>query len=167
MNPMLFLGLLLVVASAAATALLVAYNSSGGPEQTVVLFGQDLATVTPLQAFVSGLVISLVFCVGVWMMTAASKRSRAVRSEYRTARREARDVARERDQLAEELAKERAANTVDQERAADVRTERVVTERTEPEVKPTPQERGRTLAERFRRNRTTETAAVDDTAHTR
>jgi hypothetical protein len=106
---MLILGLLLVVLSAAAAALLVAYNSSGGPEQMIALFGRDLASVNPLEAFVAGIVLTLIFGLGVWMVTAAGRRARAVRSEYRSVRRETRAVAAERDELAEQLAREREA----------------------------------------------------------
>jgi ABC-type nickel/cobalt efflux system permease component RcnA len=108
---MLILGLLLVVLSAAAAALLVAYNSSGGPEQMIVLFGRDLVSVTPMQAFLAGVGLTLIFFLGLWMVVATERRRRAARSQYRDARREARAAARERDELAEQLAKERSAGT--------------------------------------------------------
>jgi septal ring factor EnvC (AmiA/AmiB activator) len=101
---MMILGLLLVLVSAAGTALLISYNHSGGPEQTIVMFGRDWFSVTPLQAFIAGLAIALVFCLGVWMVASTERRRRATRSEYRAVRREARTAARERDQLARELA---------------------------------------------------------------
>jgi heme exporter protein D len=105
---MLILGLVLVVVSAAAGVLLIAYNHSGGPEQTVVLFGRDLAHVTPTQAFIAGMVVALVFCLGVWMVANVSRRRAAIRSDYRAVRREARTAAAERDKLARELERERA-----------------------------------------------------------
>jgi ABC-type nickel/cobalt efflux system permease component RcnA len=108
---MLILGLLLVVLSAAAAALLVAYNSSGGPEQMIVLFGRDLVSVTPLQAFLAGIGLALIFFLGLWMVIATERRRRAARSHYRDARREARAAAKERDELADQLAKERSAGT--------------------------------------------------------
>jgi hypothetical protein len=101
---MLILGLLLVVVSAAGGALLISYNHSGGPEQTIVMFGRDWLSVTPLQAFIAGLVLALVFSLGIWMIAATERRRRAVRSEYREVRREARSAARERDRLARQLA---------------------------------------------------------------
>jgi hypothetical protein len=113
---MLILGLLLVLASAAAVALLVAYNNSGGPEQMIVLFGRDLVSVTPLQAFISGLVAALVFAIGVWMIVSAGRRGRMTRAQYREARREARVAAKERDQLAKQLADR--PDTVERERPA-------------------------------------------------
>jgi hypothetical protein len=111
MNPMLILGLLLVVLSGAAVALLVAYNASGGPEQMITLFGRDLVSVTPLQAFVAGIVLALIFCLGLWMVVAAERSRRATRSEYRAVRREARATAAERDRLAKELAREQERTT--------------------------------------------------------
>jgi ABC-type nickel/cobalt efflux system permease component RcnA len=110
---MLILGLLLVVVSAAGTALVIAYNHSGGPEQTIVMFGRDWLSVTPMQAFVAGLVVALVFCLGVWMIVSTGRQRRAFRSEYREARREARTATRERDRLAKELADRDDAATTD------------------------------------------------------
>ena len=101
---MLIVGLLLVVVSAAGAALVISYNSSGGPEQTVVLFGRDWISVTPLQTFIAGLVVALVFCLGVWMIVSTERRRRTVRSEYREVRREARTATKERDRLARQLA---------------------------------------------------------------
>jgi uncharacterized membrane protein YccC len=112
---MLVLGLLLVVLSVGAVALLAAYNSSGGTEQMIVLFGRDLGSVNHLQAFFGGIVVALVFCLGLWMVVTTERRRRVVRSEYRAVRREARSAVAERDKLAEELAQERAAA---EERAA-------------------------------------------------
>jgi hypothetical protein len=116
---MLILGLLLVLLSAASVAVLVAYNSSGGPEQTIVLFGRDWINVTPLEAFVSGLVIALVFSLGVWVTMAAGRRSRAVRADYRSARREAKVAARERDELARQLEQERGTTATEPAPARD------------------------------------------------
>jgi hypothetical protein len=102
---MLILGLLLVVVSGAAGVLLIAYNN-GGAEQTVTMFGRDLATVTMMQAFVAGLVVALVFMLGLWMIMSAGRRARENRARYREARKEAKAAARERDELAEQLRKE-------------------------------------------------------------
>jgi hypothetical protein len=107
---MLILGLLLVLASVAAAVLLMAYNATGGPEQMIVLFGRDLVSVNPLQAFVAGIVVALVFCLGLWLVVSSGRRARAARADYRAVRREARAAARERDQLAGQLERERAAN---------------------------------------------------------
>src|SRR5882672_4910629 len=98
---MLILGLVLVVVSAAAGVLLISYNSAGGPAQMVTLFGRDLGNVNALQAFIVGLVVALVFCLGLWLVARAERQRRAVR-------REARAAVAERDQLARELERERA-----------------------------------------------------------
>jgi ABC-type nickel/cobalt efflux system permease component RcnA len=99
---MLILGLLLVVLSGAAAALLIAYNN-GGAEQTVTLFGRDLANVTMLEAFLAGIVTALVFLLGLWMIMSAGRRARENRARYREARKEAKVAAKERDELAEQL----------------------------------------------------------------
>ena len=121
---MLILGLLLVVVSAAGTALVISYNSSGGPEQTIVMFGRDWLSVTPLQAFIAGLAVALVFCVGVWMIVSTERRRRVVRSEYREVRREARTAARERDRLAKQLAEREERDEVAAAAAPTTVTER-------------------------------------------
>lgn len=99
---MLILGLLLVVLSGAAAALLIVYNGSGA-EQAVSLFGKDLTSVTVMQAFVAGLVVALVFMIGLWMVMSAARRARENRARYRAARKETKVVAAERDELAEQL----------------------------------------------------------------
>ena len=157
---MLILGLLLVLASAAGAALLVAYNSSGGTEQSIVLFGRDLVSVTPAAAFVSGIVIALIFCLGVWMVVTTERRRLAVRSRYQAARREARAAAAERDELAEQLARERAA--AEQQTTTTWKqpepTERVVAD----ETAPTTPARG--LGRHFRRSRVDRAEAPADEA---
>lgn len=102
---MLILGLLLVVVSGAAGVLLIAYNN-GGAEQTVTVFGRDLANVTMMEAYVAGLVTALLFMLGLWMILSAGRRARENRARYREARKEAKTAARERDELAEQLRKE-------------------------------------------------------------
>ena len=99
---MLILGLLLVVLSGAAAALLIAYNN-GGAEQTITMFGRDLADVTMMQAYVAGLATALIFMLGFWMIMSAGRRARENRSRYREARQEAKVAAKERDELAEQL----------------------------------------------------------------
>lgn len=113
---MLVLGLLLVVLSGAVGVLLIAYNT-GGEQQTVTMFGRDLADVTVMQAFVAGLVVAAVFLIGLSMILSAGRRAKENRLRYREARREAKTAARERDELAEQLRKEdddhRATRTTD------------------------------------------------------
>jgi ABC-type nickel/cobalt efflux system permease component RcnA len=102
---MLILGLLLVVVSGAAGVLLIAYNN-GGAAETVTVFGRDLGEYTMMQAFVAGLVVALVFLLGMWMIMSAGRRARENRARYREARKEAKAAARERDELAEQLHRE-------------------------------------------------------------
>ncbi len=66
--PMMVIGLLLAAAAAAFTALLIAFNTSGGPEYTVSLFGSHPFTISTLGAFAGGLGLALVFALGMWLM---------------------------------------------------------------------------------------------------
>jgi ABC-type nickel/cobalt efflux system permease component RcnA len=99
---MLILGLLLVVVSGAAAAVLIAYNTAG-PAETVTAFGRDIANVTLMQAFVAGVVVALVFLLGLWMIMSAARRGREHRARFREARREAKVAAKERDELADRI----------------------------------------------------------------
>ncbi|GAB3452673.1 hypothetical protein [Actinophytocola sediminis] len=102
---MLILGLLLVVISGAAAALLIAFNS-GGAKETVSLFGWDIADVNHMQAFLAGIVLSLLFMLGLSMIMRAGRRGRENRARYKEARRDAKSAADERDELAEKLRRE-------------------------------------------------------------
>ncbi|TDV51944.1 hypothetical protein [Actinophytocola oryzae] len=102
---MLILGLLLLVVSGAAGVLLIAYNN-GGAEQTVTMFGRDWTNATMMEAFVAGMVVAVVFLLGLWMIAGASRRARENRARYREVRNEAKVASRERDQLAEQLRRE-------------------------------------------------------------
>ncbi|MFI1566581.1 hypothetical protein ACH4ZX_26595 [Streptomyces sp. NPDC020490] len=62
---MRLIGLLLVAATAAFTALLITGNLSGGPEYQVSVLGQHVATMNTLAIFCSGLVLALLFGLGV------------------------------------------------------------------------------------------------------
>lgn len=112
---MLIIGLLLVLLSAAAVVLLLAYNS-GGPEQTIVLFGREIADATPADTFVAGIVLTLIFCLGLWMVVATGRQRRLARSKYLAEHRRAEAVAAERDELAEQLARQRDAVAPQQDR---------------------------------------------------
>lgn len=94
------LGLLLVLLSAAAVVLLAFYNRSGGPDHMVTLFDRELVAIDGWQIFLAGVTLALLFCLGLWMMSAAGRRSRAIRAEIRAARDEARTAEAERDRLA-------------------------------------------------------------------
>lgn len=94
------LGLLLVLLSAAAVVLLAFYNRSGGPDHMVTLFDRELVAIDGWQIFLAGVTLALLFSLGLWMMSAASRRSRAMRAQIRAARDEARTAEAERDRLA-------------------------------------------------------------------
>jgi len=102
---MLILGLVLIIASGAVATVLIAHNGDCTP-QTVFAFGRDIADVTVMEAFVAGIVVALVFVVGIWMTAVGARRSREYRARYREARHAARAAARERDELAERMRQE-------------------------------------------------------------
>jgi uncharacterized membrane protein len=99
---MLIVGLILILASGAVATVLIAHNG-GGLAQTVFAFGRDIADVTVMEAFVAGIVVTLVFVLGTWMTVVGARRSREYRARYREAPHAARDAARERDELAERV----------------------------------------------------------------
>jgi len=98
----MIVGLVLIVLSVAAAVAAVAFNGAGSGHE-ITAFGQHVTNANDLQIFLGGIVVALVFCLGVWMVAVAGRRRRAARADYRTARREAADAARERDRLAEQL----------------------------------------------------------------
>jgi ABC-type nickel/cobalt efflux system permease component RcnA len=69
----------------------------------VTAFGRDIANVTLMQAFVAGVVVALVFLLGLWMIMSAARRGREHRARFREARREAKVAANERDELADRI----------------------------------------------------------------
>lgn len=81
---MLLLGLLLLVATGVFTGLVIADNLSGGPQYTVSVLGQDIATMNTLAVFCAGLALALLFCLG--LVLAASRRGH---SRHRRLRRQA------------------------------------------------------------------------------
>ncbi|MGW0826132.1 hypothetical protein [Streptomyces sp. NPDC002845] len=64
---MLIIGLLLLGVTGAFTGLVIADNLSGGPEYTVSVLDQDIATMNMLAVFSSGLALALIFCLGLAM----------------------------------------------------------------------------------------------------
>lgn len=106
---MVFLGLLLVLLAVGATALVAGFNRSGGPEYTVTLFGNDVATVNTWQAFLAGVAVAVLVCVGLAMIMVADRRHRAVGAEVAAARRDAEAAAAERDRLAGRLERQEPA----------------------------------------------------------
>lgn len=160
---MLILGLLLVLLSAASVAVLWAYNSSGGPEQTIVLFGRDWLNVTPLETFLAGIVLALIFCLGLWMVVTTERRRRVARSEYRAARRDAKDAARaaksasrDRDNLAKQLERERSTVEPEPVRARETVWTPPQESATAPPVATEDPARHRGIGRHFRRQTRTE-----------
>ncbi|MFI1420033.1 hypothetical protein ACH4VX_19010 [Streptomyces sp. NPDC020731] len=73
---MLVLLLLLVLATAAFTAVVVVENFSGGPEYTVEVFGNQIATLGAPGLFLSGVALALIFCLGLAALAGGLKRRR-------------------------------------------------------------------------------------------
>ncbi|MFJ9518041.1 hypothetical protein ACIRPK_07205 [Kitasatospora sp. NPDC101801] len=74
---MFLLGLLLLCAVAAFTGLLIADNvDAGGPDYTVTMFGNDLATMNSLSVFLAGVALTLIFGLGVLLATSGAARAR-------------------------------------------------------------------------------------------
>jgi carbohydrate-selective porin OprB len=112
----MIVGIVLVVLSVAVGVAAVAFNGAGSTHE-ITAFGQHVVNANETQVFVGGIVIGLVFCVGVWMVSVAGRRRRALRAEFRAARREAADAGRERDRLAEQLSTQQEITQREQETA--------------------------------------------------
>jgi hypothetical protein len=76
MTQMLFIGLLLLAATGAFTGLVIADNLPGGPEYTVSVLGNDIATMNMLAVFCSGLALALIFCLGLILATSSATHHR-------------------------------------------------------------------------------------------
>lgn len=98
----MIVGLVLIVLSVAAAVAAVVFNGADSARE-ITAFGQHVVNANSTQIFVAGIVIGLVFCLGLWMVAVAGKRRRAMRADYRAARRDAADAERERDRLAQQL----------------------------------------------------------------
>jgi len=100
---MFLLGLLLLCATGAFTGLLIAYNSGGGPDYTVTMFGNTLGTLNSLEIFVAGIVLALLCCLSLAMIVGGGVVSRRRRAARRVERREAAQARAERDEMAARL----------------------------------------------------------------
>jgi hypothetical protein len=87
---MLLLGLLVVAAAVVFSTLVIADNLGGGPHYSVSLFDHHLGTVNTLGAFLAGIALTLVFCLGLLMMTSGARRGYRRNTELRAVRRERR-----------------------------------------------------------------------------
>jgi hypothetical protein len=104
---MFVLGLILLGAVAAFTGLLISENVSGGPDYTVTMFDNTLATVNTLAAFLAGLALALLFGLALVMVRAGAAGGRHRRARLHAARREAELARKERDALAAILPEDR------------------------------------------------------------
>lgn len=100
---MFLLGLLLLCATGAFTGLLIAYNTGGGPDYTVTMFGNTLGTLNSLEIFVAGIVLALLFCLSLAMILGGGVMRRRRRIARRAERREAAQARAERDEMAARL----------------------------------------------------------------
>lgn len=77
---MILLGLLLLAVTGAFTGLLIADNLSGGPDYSVTVLGNHIATMNSLAVFLAGIALTLIFGLGIVLVTggtAVRKRRRA------------------------------------------------------------------------------------------
>ena len=95
-------GIVLIVLSVAAAVAAISFNGTSSPHE-ITAFGQHVTNASDVQIFAGGIVLGLVFCLGLWMVAVGGRRRRARHAEYRAARREAAQVTRERDRLADQL----------------------------------------------------------------
>ncbi|MFJ9033055.1 hypothetical protein ACIRQP_31925 [Streptomyces sp. NPDC102274] len=102
---MLIIGVLLMAATAAFSALLIAFNLSGGPDYAVTLFGSTPFTLNVLGAFLSGIALTLIFGLGLWLMLGGA----ALLAHRSRKRRAARNAVAERDKLRRQLDDSRTA----------------------------------------------------------
>ncbi|MFE3637521.1 hypothetical protein [Streptomyces sp. NPDC059168] len=75
---MIALALLLVLATGAFASLAVVENFSGGPDYGVEIFGNQITTLTAPGLFLSGVALTLIFCLGLAMLAAGLKWLRRV-----------------------------------------------------------------------------------------
>ncbi|MFI5534009.1 hypothetical protein ACIA8O_36270 [Kitasatospora sp. NPDC051853] len=73
---MVLFGLLLLGAVAAFTGLLIADNLDGGPEYTVTVLGNELATMNSLSIFLAGMALALLFGFALLLLRGGGMRSR-------------------------------------------------------------------------------------------
>lgn len=67
---MIMLGILLMAGTATICGLLIADNLSAAPLITPRLLGHALPSMTAVAVFCAGVSLTLVFCLGVWLIRA-------------------------------------------------------------------------------------------------
>jgi hypothetical protein len=112
---MLIIGLLIVVAAAAFAGAVVSENW-GGSTYTIHGFGHVLGHLTLAEIFLSGVILTAIFFLGLWLASVSSRIRRRTsnrrRAEARATREERDNLLAERDRLASELDAERTAHPV-------------------------------------------------------
>ncbi|MFB7633551.1 hypothetical protein ACFC0M_21785 [Streptomyces sp. NPDC056149] len=86
---MALLGLLLFVVAGAFVGLSIASNLVGGPSYSVTILGNHIATLNGLGIFLAGIALTLIFGLGIALMTGSLARSRHRRQAARTAQADA------------------------------------------------------------------------------
>ncbi|HEY0870201.1 MAG TPA: hypothetical protein VGD55_07365 [Acidothermaceae bacterium] len=112
---MLLIGLLIVVAAAAFAGAVVSENW-GGTTYTVHGFGHVLGHLTLAEIFLSGVILTTIFFLGLWVASVSSRIRRRTsnrrRAEARATREERDALLADRDRLARDLDAERAAHPI-------------------------------------------------------
>ncbi len=110
---MLIIGLLIALAAAVFAAVLLA-EDWGGATYTINGFGRVLGHLTLAEIFLSGIILTAIFFMALWLASVSSKMRRRAsarrRAENRAIREEHESTLAERDRLARELDAERARN---------------------------------------------------------
>lgn len=83
---LIILGLLLAGGVGAFSVLVLAYNTAGGPRYTPEIFGQSLATLNTMGVFVAGIVLGLIFSLGLWLIVGGTRQVTRGRRFRRVAR---------------------------------------------------------------------------------
>ena len=96
---MLLLGLLLIGAAGAFAGLLIVQNPAGPPDAVSVL-GFEIGRLSTAQAFMAGIALALVCCLGIALAADSVRRQRRRRAAWRYERHEADRIRAERDELA-------------------------------------------------------------------
>lgn len=108
---MLFIGLLIALAAAVFAAVVLA-EDWGGATYTIHGFGHVLGNLTLAQIFLSGIILTAIFFMALWLASVSSMLRRRAsarrRAEHRAVREEHDNLMAERDRLARELEAERA-----------------------------------------------------------
>jgi uncharacterized membrane protein len=134
---MLIIGLLVALAAAVFAAVLLA-EDWGGTTYTINGFGHVLGHLTLAEIFLSGIILTAIFFMALWLASVSSRMRRRAsarrRAENRAIREEHENTLAERDRLARELDAERARNAERQATADQVEPYRPATYPRDTEV---------------------------------